>query len=86
MNGMPALTIRNLDDEELRWLRTRAAEHGRSLNAELLDLIAVARGDETARKMTRNPFARTSLRARERGVRTPPTSTAIVRNSRARDR
>ncbi len=81
---MRALTIRNLEDDELRWLRMRAAEHGRSLNAELLDLIAVARGDEIAAKMPSSPFAKTAVRARKGGVRTPPTSTAMVRNGRNR--
>lgn len=83
---MRALTIRNLEDDELRWLRLRAAKHGRSLNAELLDLISVARGDEIAAKMPSNPFAKTALRARRGGVRTLPTSTAIVRDDRTRTR
>ena len=82
---MAGLTVRNLPKETLRWLRARAAERGRSLNSELLDLIAVAQGDDLARSRSKNPFARTWLRARRLGVRTSSTSRRVVRADRDRD-
>ena len=42
---MATLTVRNLPDEALAKLRVRAAEHGRSMEAEARDLIvAIAEG------------------------------------------
>lgn len=82
---MRTLTLRNVSDETLRWLRGRAAAHARSVNAELLDLISVARADELAAQHPESPFARTYARARSRGVRTPSTSGTIARTDRDRD-
>jgi len=82
---MAVLTIRNVDDEMLGWLRERAAAHARSVNAELLDILAVARADELAAAAPRNPFARSLRRARAIGVRTPSSSAGIVREDRDRD-
>jgi plasmid stability protein len=39
---MPALTIRNLPEETHRALRVRAAEHGRSTEAEIRDILEKA--------------------------------------------
>lgn len=39
---MPAITIRNLSDETHRALRVRAAEHGRSTEAELRAILDAA--------------------------------------------
>jgi len=39
---MPALTIRNLPEETHRALRMRAAEHGRSTEAEIRDILEKA--------------------------------------------
>lgn len=78
---MRGLTIRNIDEPTLRWLRRRAADRGRSLNSELLDLLAVVRGDELAARM-RGPLAASARRARALGVRTPASGAAIVRASR----
>lgn len=36
---MGTLTVRNIPDEDLSALRVRAAEHGRSMEAEVRDLI-----------------------------------------------
>ena len=42
---MATLTVRNLPDEALAKFRVRAAEHGRSMEAEARDvLVAVAEG------------------------------------------
>jgi len=45
---VPALTIRNLSEETHRALRRRAAEHGRSTEAEVRAIL-----DEIARPSTR---------------------------------
>jgi plasmid stability protein len=79
---VPSLTIRNIPEAQLRWLRARAEERGRSLNAELLDVLAVARADELAARSPKNAFARSLLRARALGVRTKPTSARILRRDR----
>jgi plasmid stability protein len=39
---MPALTIPNLPEETHRALRLRAAEHGRSIEAEIRDILEKA--------------------------------------------
>ena len=39
---MPTLTIRNVPDETKKRLRIRAAEHGRSMEAELRAILAGA--------------------------------------------
>ena len=39
---MATLTVRNLDDELVRRLRIRAAEHGRSAEAEHRELLRLA--------------------------------------------
>jgi len=84
-SSMPSLTIRNITEDQLEWLRSKAKERGRSLNAEVLDLLAVARADELAASHPESPFARSLLRARALGVRTPSSSRRIVRSDRDRD-
>ncbi len=84
-SDMPSITIRKLPEEQLQWLRMRAAEHNRSVNAELLDLLAVLRADELAALETNSPFAKSYRRAKSIGVRTPSSSTATVRSDRDRD-
>jgi antitoxin FitA len=39
---MPAVTIRNLPEETHRALKVRAAQHGRSTEAEIRDIIEAA--------------------------------------------
>jgi plasmid stability protein len=80
-----SLTIRNLDEATLEWLRRRAKVHGRSLNSEILDLVAVARGDEVAARQGSSAVAGSARRARELGVRTPASSARILRGDRARN-
>ena len=78
------LNLRGLDEGTLGWLRSRAAAHGRSVNAELLDLIAVARTDETVAGSA-SPFAKSHHRARALGFSSASTSRGIVRADRDRD-
>lgn len=42
---MAALSIRNLDDRVKERLRIRAARHGRSMEAEIRDILAEAVGE-----------------------------------------
>lgn len=69
MLAMPGVTIRNLDDELLEWLRERATVHHRSLSAEVIDILSVSRGDEIAAAMA-GPLAATVRKAKRLGVRT----------------
>jgi len=39
---MPSVTIRNLPDEVHRAIRVRAAQHGRSIEAEMRDILESA--------------------------------------------
>jgi plasmid stability protein len=48
---MPALTIRNLPEETHRALRVRAAEHGRSTEAEIRDILEKAARPEGRLKL-----------------------------------
>lgn len=41
---MPAVTIRNLPEETFRALQLRAAQHGRSIETELHEIIEAAVG------------------------------------------
>ena len=54
------------------------------MNAELLDLLEVARADEMADNAADNPFAAGFREARKRGIRTPATSVGAVRSLRDR--
>jgi plasmid stability protein len=47
--GMPTLTIRNVDPELREQLRVRAARHGRSMEAELRQILKEALGAEKRR-------------------------------------
>jgi len=39
---MPAVTVRNVPDEVHRAIRVRAAQHGRSIEAEMRDILQTA--------------------------------------------
>ena len=39
---MPSITVRNVPDEVHRAIRVRAAQHGRSIEAEMRDILEVA--------------------------------------------
>lgn len=82
---MPNLNVRNIDEDLLRWIRRRAAEHGHSMNQELLDMLAVLRADETAEQHSDHPLARGFLDTRSRGIRTPSSGARILREDRDRD-
>ncbi len=46
--AMASITIRNLDDDIKRRLRMRAAEHGRSMEAEARDILRMALSETAA--------------------------------------
>lgn len=48
---MAMLTVRNLPDEVHRALRVRAAQHGRSTEAEVREILAMAVKPETRMRM-----------------------------------
>ncbi len=78
---MRGLTLRNLDDTTLGWLRERAESHGRSMNAELLDILQTTRGDELVARR-RGPVAASARRAKALGIRTSRSSADIARAMR----
>ncbi|MDW5596656.1 plasmid stabilization protein [Conexibacter stalactiti] len=47
---MATITVRNLDDDVKRRLRMRAAENGRSMEAEAREILRVALLDEPPRR------------------------------------
>lgn len=61
---MAAITVRNLDDHVKQRLRVRAAQHGRSMEAEVRAIIVDAVGDEDE---PRNLLTRLSEIAAELG-------------------
>jgi plasmid stability protein len=69
---MAAVTIRDVDDALLDWLRAQASAHRRSLNAELLEILSVAQGDQVAASRS-GPVAASARKARALGVRTRPS-------------
>jgi plasmid stability protein len=70
---MATLTVRNLDDEVVRRLRIRAAEHGRSAEAEHREILQAALIDDEPRS-TRQQIARLAEFRRRTSGRGSPTS------------
>lgn len=67
---MAALTVRNLDDEVVRRLRIRAAEHGRSAEAEhreILRTVLTGTGPASAREQAAERLAEFRRRTAGRG-------------------
>jgi plasmid stability protein len=48
---MPSVTVRNLPDEVHRAIRVRAAQHGRSIEAEMRDILESAVKPQTRVKL-----------------------------------
>jgi plasmid stability protein len=79
---MAALTVRNLDDDLVRRLRIRAAEHGRSAEAEHREILRAALADEsraTARHLAAERLA--EFRRRVSG-RDSPSASELLAESR----
>ena len=82
---MATLTVRNLDEALVKRLRVRAAEHGRSAEAEHREILRVTLGgseQQTAREQAASRLAEFRRRTEGRGS---PSSADLLRESR-RDR
>jgi plasmid stability protein len=80
---MPTLTVRNLDADVVRRLRIRAAEHGRSAEAEhraILQAALVGAEPLTLRQQAADRLAEFRRRTAGRGS---PSSAALLEQSRA---
>jgi len=62
---MPTLTVRNLDEDLIRRLRIRAAEHGRSAEAEHREILKIALGAERLAAFRRRTDGRGSSASAE---------------------
>lgn len=71
------LSIRNAPDEVVRRLKERAARHHRSLQEELLAILA-----EAAREPHTLTAEQVVAEVRRLGLATPPESAAMLRRSR----
>ncbi len=77
---MATLTIRNLDGQIVERLKSRAKENGRSLEAELREILAAA-----ARSVTLAEFRAAARRISAMTLDVPQTdSTELIREDRDR--
>jgi plasmid stability protein len=82
---MAALTVRNLDATLVRRLRIRAAENGRSAEAEHREILRLALDREQQPSIPpQHPVERKPLPRTERDR--PPTSAELAEEARARNR
>jgi len=81
---MASLTVRNLDDELVRRLRIRAAEHGRSAEAEHRELLRLALLGDDEPTLRRQDAARRLAEFRRRTAgRGSSSAAALLEESRA---
>jgi plasmid stability protein len=80
---MATLTVRNLDDEVVRRLRIRAAEHGRSAEAEHRELLRLALVTDDEQRVGREEAAQrlAEFRRRTAGRGSSPTA-ALLQEAR----
>jgi plasmid stability protein len=78
---MGQLTVRKLDDEIIRRLKIRAAEHGRSAEAEHREILKQALSDDRPR-MSREEWFRRADELRKRMAPMPDESWNIIREFR----
>jgi antitoxin FitA len=83
--AMATLTVRNLDDDVIRRLRIRAAEHGRSAEAEHREILRfVLIGDESDQAEQRQRVAERLAEFRRRtGGRGSPSTAQLLDEVRA---
>jgi plasmid stability protein len=83
---MATLTVRNLDDDVVRRLRIRAAEHGRSAEAEHREILRlVLIGDEAHQAEQRQRVAERLAEFRRRtGGRGSPSAAQLLEEARAK--
>lgn len=81
---MATLTVRSLDDEIVRRLRIRAAEHGRSAEAEHREILRIALIGHSDRQMERQRAADRLAEFRRRTAgRGSPTAAELLQETRA---
>ncbi len=81
---MATLTVRNLDEDVVRRLRIRAAEHGRSAEAEHRDILRAAlMADGDQRQQRQQTAARLAEFRRRIGARGSPSASELLTEARA---
>jgi plasmid stability protein len=81
--AMPTLTVRNLDEDVVRRLRIRAAEHGRSAEAEHREILRAALlGPQQAADRQQAAERLAEFRRRTAGRGAPPAAD-LLEQSRA---
>ena len=81
---MATLTVRNLDDDVVRRLRIRAAEHGRSAEAEHREILRLALIGDDERQAERQRVAKRLAEFRQRTAdRGSPAAAELLREARA---
>jgi antitoxin FitA len=81
---MATLTVRNLDEDVVRRLRIRAAEHGRSAEAEHREILRLALIGDNDRGADRQRVAERLGEFRRRTAgRGSPTAAQLLREARA---
>jgi plasmid stability protein len=81
---MSALTVRNLDEEIVRRLRIRAAEHGRSAEAEHREILRMALMEDSQRAQERQSvFERLAEFRRRTAGRAMTSSVELLQEVRA---
>lgn len=76
---LATLTVRNLDEDVVRRLRIRAAEHGRSAEAEHREILRLALVTDDAEQVGRQEAAQrlAEFRRRTAGRGSSPTATLL---------
>lgn len=81
---MATLTVRNLDEDVVRSLRVRAAEHGRSAEAEHREILRrVLIGEDAKAAERQQVVVRLAEFRRRTAGRGSPSAAELLRESRA---
>ena len=80
--AMATLTVRNLEDDVVRRLRIRAAEHGRSAEAEHREILRAALSEPDQREARKLAIERLAEFSRRTGGRGAPSAVELLRESR----
>ncbi len=80
---MATLTVRNLDEDVVRRLRIRAAEHGRSAEAEHREILRLALVDDTQQAGRRQAAQRLADFRQRTAGRGSPSAEALLQEARA---
>ena len=80
---MATLTVRNLEEEIVRRLRIRAAEHGRSAEAEHREILRSALAGNSGPTVRQQAAERLAAFRRRTAGRGPTSSAELLEQSRA---